>query len=1796
VTIEGGAVFKYPNSTGPDAVTAFLQFNSTVTCKTSQYHPAIFTAGDDDRYGACLFNIFGNYVGDPRFAAYANPAIVAGNQFTLSNCRFFYANVAIKSSFWGSVSVTVEHSQFIACVQGISMIAAGSGSGSGSLIAQFNNCLMADVNYCLDFACFGRTLSAGFTHCTIGNASALKGPTLQTSPVAITAKNSVFANVSSLSVDSYVTIGGDYNGFYSSSLPSFGTHNPSTPGSSPFQSSDGGGNYYLKSDSDFRGVGTTAIDPTVLNSLKTRATQPPVAIPFGTEVTGQLLLSPQGSAVPRYTTGPPDLGYWYDVLDYTVAGVLAEGGAITVQPGTAIAVRTQDLGANPDNPNLHLVGFIGFALQENSTFVSHGTPNAPITFATTRLVQEGPFLRGWNDNVVFLSDFEGSYYTDKPPDLSARFCNIYLTSSDILVEGGGSAPARDQIVGGNSCMFLSLKDSLVSGGNISINMPTFSSYYAPPGSMSWINNVFERVSTALMPTCFRIQEQPTLDVVNMDMPLLFYNNLMIGGFLAINPSPSSAGSWVFKDNLFDKVLFFCYSLPLADHDHNAYWLVPDEQVPALGYNRLPVNNDDGSTDGANDKVLTAAPTYQVSTFGSRYLNLTTGSPMYRTGSRTRGQAGLSHYTTQTAQTEDSAATTVNIGPHYLVAVSGSPKSSLVSGLPDYVSDADGNGIVDATEASVIPPPITAITKANNDVFHVEQNSTANLLPVLVNDTDSQGLPMSIWYPTGTIATAHGTVAPSADHLSLVYTPTPSSGYYGSDTFTYGMVNGFNHESSATATVFINNTGNHPPTANLRAVTMGQNDTTATVNLTGDNTDADGDSPLTVFSIGTPSLGTVQNLGSGQIQYTRAIAVAGRDLFTYSMTDGKGGLTIGTVQVDRSTGANHAPVAVSYSTTIWEGAFAFKLVASDQDNNPLTYTIVQQPQHGGLTGTAPNLTYTPATGYRGADHVVFKANDGTLDSVPATITINVEDSTFIPEAFAQSVLVVQNTATPILLGGRDEDDDTLWFHTEYDPNYPTQAPTHGTLSGMPPNLLYTPNDPNYTGPDSFTFWVSDGIQYCWVPATVSINVIPPPPTGLVTVNDIFQVQQGSLSTEPANTFDVIANDIDYENYPLTIDPLSPSTTPHGTIALAANSTRITYAPSDPNFFGSDSFSYVARDDHSRTANGTATVFVNKTGNNNPSAGFYSTNLDRGQVDLAINISDLLANYCSDPDVGDTITLLSFGQPKKGSAVNNGSGLIIYNRTTGKYGTDSFSYTIKDANGGYAIGTIEVAQIDSDGDGLPDDWEIAHPASGFDPDIPDSLGDIEGDYLLDLAEYELHTDLDSQDNPLGLNLVPNAKLSGIVTIPLALSTEIDASANFQLYANGEMAVQSQVQKGANGLWTCTFDTTSMPNGVYFLQLAYIHPQDDLPLLDEYSLFYYETIPAVQVSVSNDIWFPEGWAAAGSAIYLRPRTVHKWGTWSAQVYDDQNNLVASVNGTVDAHGDFFSLGASEPGISVDLSGGGSQSSSFFTVALMAESAEDSGPPSSAGTGKKIFVEPPWASDGKWAIGYMPIFTPDTQSDLDVKEMMGNVVNRIFESPYGPESVLFTTQQVDGPTPLRLNSAARWATLRAALYDNRCRNLYYFGHFDGKNIGGTSNPMISIGIENLRDVILTNWANNLKWGTNLHPYRFVFIDGCNSANSDLPTVFGIPKMRMSAADMLKRNLVPRAFVGWDSLKIVGFGGNVNAPQLGFIKKFFELWSQNNPNKGGPYILQDALDDAFKLNPVESKPVIYGCTNLFFQ
>ena len=84
------------------------------------------------------------------------------------------------------------------------------------------------------------------------------------------------------------------------------------------------------------------------------------------------------------------------------------------------------------------------------------------------------------------------------------------------------------------------------------------------------------------------------------------------------------------------------------------------------------------------------------------------------------------------------------------------------------------------------------------------------------------------------------------------------------------------------------------------------------------------------------------------------------------------------------------------TTFRDQAISFDFRAKHLDangnvDNDLNWTISSLPMHGTLTGTPPNMTYTPDANYTGFDRVIFKVDDGADGSTEGTIDIKVQGS-------------------------------------------------------------------------------------------------------------------------------------------------------------------------------------------------------------------------------------------------------------------------------------------------------------------------------------------------------------------------------------------------------------------------------------------------------------------------------------------------------------------------------------------------------------------------------------------------------------------------------------------------------------------------------------------------------------------------------------------------------------------------------------------------------------------------------------
>ncbi|OWK39911.1 RTX toxin [Fimbriiglobus ruber] len=528
---------------------------------------------------------------------------------------------------------------------------------------------------------------------------------------------------------------------------------------------------------------------------------------------------------------------------------------------------------------------------------------------------------------------------------------------------------------------------------------------------------------------------------------------------------------------------------------------------------------------------------------------------------------------QTVTTAQGTAATVmltgtdpNTPPQSLTyAITANPTHGTLSGTapnltytPDagyYGTDSfqftDTNGTATSTPAAVTLT-IVGTPTVDDQTDTVGENGSVG---TTLTGTDPNSPALSLTY-TITTGPTHGTLSGSAPNLTY----TPDAGYFGSDSFQFTDTNGTATSAPATVSLIVVGT----PTATAQTVTTAEG-TAVAVTLAG--TDPNTPAQSLTFTVTTgPAHGTLTGAGAN-LTYTPDVGYFGSDSFQFTATNGTATSTPAAVTLV----VVGAPTADAQSITLAEGSTGAPVTLAGGDPNApplsLTYTVTTGPAHGTLSGTAPNLTYTPDAGYFGSDSFQFTDTNGTATSTPAIVSLTVVGT---PTATAQTVTTAEGTAAAVTLTGTD-------------PNTPTRplsyvvttGPAHGTLSGTAPNLTYTP-DAGYFGSDSFQFAATNGAAAS-AAATVTLNVVGTPTA------DVQAVTAGENGTVAVT---LTGTDPNEPALPLTFTVIAgPS---HGTLSGAAPD--LTYAP-DAGYSGPDSFQFSATNGVATSAAATVSVTVN-----------------------------------------------------------------------------------------------------------------------------------------------------------------------------------------------------------------------------------------------------------------------------------------------------------------------------------------------------------------------------------------------------------------------------------------------------------------------------------------------------------------------------------------------------------------------------------------------------------------------------
>jgi hypothetical protein len=352
-------------------------------------------------------------------------------------------------------------------------------------------------------------------------------------------------------------------------------------------------------------------------------------------------------------------------------------------------------------------------------------------------------------------------------------------------------------------------------------------------------------------------------------------------------------------------------------------------------------------------------------------------------------------------------------------------------------------------------------------------------------------------------------------------------------------------------------------------------------------------------------------------------------------------------------------------------------------------------------TVDTCTYTPNPNHFGSDSFTYRVSDGTgADTGTVNVTINgVEDSPTANDDSLTSAEDVPGTKN-VVTNDVEPDGDPLTVTGN------THG-TSGTVSCTGSSCTYTP-DEDFSGTDSFEYTVSDGKGNTDT-GTVTVQINPQ--------NDPPEAIGDSLGTseDQAATSEVTGNDTDVDGDALVVT----GKTNGADGSVSCDTTSCTYTP-EADFFGTDSFTYTISD--GKTGTDTATVSVSVGAVQDVPVANDDSLTTAEDTNGSVNV------LADDVDVdGDTLSISDKTNGSNGNVTCSGNS-CTYSPNSNFNGTDSFSYTLSDGQGGTDTATVDVTvnavndAPDASGDSLTTDEDTPGDVT-----VTSNDSDVEGHSL-------------------------------------------------------------------------------------------------------------------------------------------------------------------------------------------------------------------------------------------------------------------------------------------------------------------------------------------------------------------------------------------------------------------------------------------------------------------------------------
>lgn len=400
------------------------------------------------------------------------------------------------------------------------------------------------------------------------------------------------------------------------------------------------------------------------------------------------------------------------------------------------------------------------------------------------------------------------------------------------------------------------------------------------------------------------------------------------------------------------------------------------------------------------------------------------------------------------------------------------KTGVLSWTPDeaqgpgnynlQISVSDGEASANATVAVEVREVNVASSITNGAV-----NLSINELDPWIYTVQAADSDLPKQNLTFSLASAPGGAIINPNTGLITWTPTETQGDNSVYKFTVRVSDGI-AQSEAALNIQVKEVNTAP-----RFNTIGNKmiDEEKPLNFTVRSMDADSPANNLTYAMTNAPSGANLDSSSGAFSWTPTESQgAGIYKITFRVTDNGTPALSGEETVNITVNeVNKPPVAANSTISLDEdSSVQVILKANDADlpANNLTYSIISQPLNGKLSGTAPNFVYQPNPNFNGTDSFTFKANDGSLDSGAATVTINVKAVNDAPVANADAAATVEYVPVSINVTSNDTDidGDQIILTNVSDA-------VNGRVEIIGGEARFTPN-PKFQGTGSFRYTVTD----------------------------------------------------------------------------------------------------------------------------------------------------------------------------------------------------------------------------------------------------------------------------------------------------------------------------------------------------------------------------------------------------------------------------------------------------------------------------------------------------------------------------------------------------------------------------------------------------------------------------------------------------------------------------------------------------------------------------------------------------